>query len=416
MSTDPPDQRAEEPAQRSPVRLDLADYGVLAGYLLLAAGFGYLSIESDLRTPPAGLLLLGALGVASLLIRPRRPVGSFAVAIALLLATFAVGSGAEAVLALPALYRAGAAHSARRAWAMLGIASCAGVAAALVLAIRVRIGPPLLGLTPRIGVETWVSEWLSTAAVFLGIALIITLLGINVGHRRRLIAALVERADQMQRERDQQASIAGALERERIAREMHDVIAHSLSVMIALADGAHATAPQRPEESRQVISRVAETGRRTLGEVRRLLTTVHEGDRAGASLAPPAPALGIEQLPALVDEFRAAGLPVRLQQRGALEPGATLGLTVYRIVQESLTNVLRHAHDVRDVLVRVLVGAGEVTVLVEDTSSPALPVTDPGRGLVGIQERAAFYDGHVSAGPQPRGGWRVAVRLPLEDR
>lgn len=328
MSADPPEQRAHEPAQRSPARLDLVDHGVLAGYLLLAAGFGYLSLESDLRTPPAGLLLLGVLGTASVLIRPRRPVLSF-------------------------------------------------------------------------------------AALFLGIALIITLLGINVGHRRRLIAALVERADQMQRERDQLASIAGAHERERIAREMHDVIAHSLSVMIALADGAHAAAPQRPEESRQVIGRVAETGRRTLGEVRRLLTTVREGDGAGT---PPAPALGIEQLPALVDEFRAAGLPVRLQQRGTLEPGAALGLTVYRIVQESLTNVLRHAQDVRDVLVRVLVGAGEVTVLVEDTSSPALPVTDPGRGLVGIQERAAFYAGHVSAGPRAGGGWRVAVRLPLEER
>lgn len=413
MSADPPEQRAHEPAQRSPARLDLVDHGVLAGYLLLAAGFGYLSLESDLRTPPAGLLLLGVLGTASVLIRPRRPVLSFAAAIVLLPATFAVGSGAEAVLPLPALYRAGSAHSARRAWAMFGISSFVGVVAALVLAIRVRIGPPLLGLAPRIGTETWVSEWLSTAALFLGIALIITLLGINVGHRRRLIAALVERADQMQRERDQLASIAGAHERERIAREMHDVIAHSLSVMIALADGAHAAAPQRPEESRQVIGRVAETGRRTLGEVRRLLTTVREGDGAGT---PPAPALGIEQLPALVDEFRAAGLPVRLQQRGTLEPGATLGLTVYRIVQESLTNVLRHAQDVRDVLVRVLVGAGEVTVLVEDTSSPALPVTNPGRGLVGIQERAAFYAGHVSAGPRAGGGWRVAVRLPLEER
>jgi len=413
VSTNPPAQRADEPAERSPARLDLADYGVLAGYVLLAAGFGYLCLESSLRTPLWGLLLLGAAGVATVLIRPRRPGVSFAVALALLLLTFAIGSGAEAVLALPALYRAGAAHSARRAWTGFAVASVAGVIAALILTVRVRIGPPLLGLAPRSGTETWVSEWLSTAAVFLGIALIITLLGLNVGHRRRLIAALVDRADQMQRERDQQASIAGALERERIAREMHDVIAHSLSVMIALADGAHATAQQRPEESRQVIGRVAETGRRTLGEVRRLLTTVGESD---GPAAPQPPALGIDQLPELVDEFRAAGLPVRLQQRGALEPGATLGLTVYRIVQESLTNVLRHAHEVRDVLVRVLVGTDEVTVLVEDTSAPARPATDPGRGLVGIQERAAFYDGRVSAGPRPGGGWRVAVRLPLEER
>lgn len=281
------------------------------------------------------------------------------------------------------------------------------VAIGLAMVVAKVVGTLAEGYSP--GETSAQFEWTLAAAGVVVATLVGWLRASRTAEHQRRAEAAQARAE-AEAARVNEARLA---ERERIAREMHDVIAHSLSVMIALADGAHAAAPQRPEESRQVIGRVAETGRRTLGEVRRLLTTVREGDGAGT---PPAPALGIEQLPALVDEFRAAGLPVRLQQRGTLEPGATLGLTVYRIVQESLTNVLRHAQDVRDVLVRVLVGAGEVTVLVEDTSSPALPVTDPGRGLVGIQERAAFYAGHVSAGPRAGGGWRVAVRLPLEER
>ena len=105
-----------------------------------------------------------------------------------------------------------------------------------------------------------------------------------------------------------------------------------------------------------------------------------------------------------------------MEQRGRLDAEAVVGLTVYRIVQESLTNVLRHAREVREVLVRLLLGEDEVTIMVEDVSAPAAPATSPGRGLVGIRERAAFYDGHVHAGPRAGGGWRVVVRLPVEER
>lgn len=407
-----------EPHERGPraplVRLDLGDVAVLIGYLSLAIGFGYLSVESSLRTPLWGLLLLGAGGIATVLARGRRPALSFAAALVLLLLTFCIGSGAEAVLVLPTLYRAGTTRSARQAWAALALAAPTGVAAALLLSFRVRLGPPLLGLAPRAAVEDWPTDWLSTAALFLGLALITTLLGINVGHRRRHIAGLVERAEQLRRERDQQISIAGAAERERISREMHDVIAHSLSVMVALADGAQASAALRPEESQRAIGRVAETGRRTLGEVRRLLETVREGE--GTAPPPPPASSGLEQLPSLVEGFRDAGLPVRMELRGRLEAEAVLGLTIYRIVQESLTNVLRHAREVRTVLVRVLVAEDEVTLLVEDTSAPTRPSATPGRGLVGIRERAAFYGGHVRAGPRAGGGWRVEVRLPVDER
>lgn len=391
-----------------------ADVVILLVYVPLAVALGYLSLESSLRAPAWAIVLLGLAGVTAVLVRPRHPGAAFAATLVLLPLTAAAGSMAEAFLVLPALYRAGVTRSARQAWASFGLVSGVAVITALVLALRTRLGPPLLGLSPRAAVEDWPLDWLSLTLLFLAFTLITALLGINIGHRRRHIAALVERAEQMKRERDQQASIAAALERARIAREMHDVIAHSLSVMIALADGAQASASQQPEESQRAIGRVAETGRRTLGEVRRLLGPVR-GEEGSAQSSSPA-AHGVEELPALVEEFRSAGLPVRLERRGELDPGAVIGLTIYRIVQESLTNALRHARGVRSVLVRVLIGADEVTILVEDTSAPALPAADPGRGLVGIRERAAFYDGHVTAGPRAGGGWRVAVRLPAENR
>ncbi|GAA4531406.1 histidine kinase [Brachybacterium paraconglomeratum] len=411
MST-PPD--ADRLLTTPVVRWGRTDVVILPAYLLLAIALGFLSLESSLRAPAWAIMLLGLAGVTTVLVRPRHPGAAFTAMLVLLPLTAAVGSMAEAFLVLPALYRAGVTRSARQAWACFGLTSVVAVIAALVLALRTRLGPPLLGLAPRAAVEDWPLDWFSLTLLFLAFTLITALLGINIGHRRRHIAALVERAEQMKRERDQQASIAAALERERIAREMHDVIAHSLSVMIALADGAEASASQHPEESQRAIGRVAETGRRTLGEVRRLLGPVRGLEGSGQSSLPAT--LGVEELPALVEEFRAAGLPVRLECRGELDPGAVIGLTIYRIVQESLTNVLRHAREVRGVLVRILIGADEVTILVEDTSAPALPATDPGRGLVGIRERAAFYDGHVTAGPRAGGGWRVAVRLPAENR
>ena len=397
-------------------RIELVE---LATYLALAAGFGYLSVESELVTPPWAIALLGVGGIATVLLRRRHPGAARVAVPVLLLLSAACGTGAEAVLACFALLRAGVGLSARRAWAAFGVVAGAGTAAALVLALRLRSGPPILGLAPREDRTAWPLDWLSLAAVFIGVALIATLVGVNAGHRRRHVASLVERAEQMRRERDQQADIARGLERERIAREMHDVIAHSLSVMIALADGARAAAPGKPEEARQVIGQVADTGRRTLGEVRRLLGRVRDGAEPQAD----APLLGLAQLPALVDQFSAAGLPVRLESSVRLEQDSAVGLTVYRIVQESLTNVLRHAREVRDVLVSVESGAGEVTILVEDRSAPVRAADPgasgsgaPGRGLLGIRERGALYDGRVETGPLIDGGWRVFVRLRTGER
>lgn len=394
----------------TPRRSDLV---ALGAYSAVSLGLGYLSLESSLTTPAWALVTLFVAGIATILVSHRHPLVAFIAVIALLPLSFAGGSGAEAVLVVGSLYRCGVDLRPRHAWTAFAATAVSGTLAALVLAIRVRLGPPLLGLAPRVDLDAWPLDWLGIASVVVAVSLMSTLVGLNVGHRRRELRALVERAEQMRRERDQEAHIAAALERERIAREMHDVIAHSLAVMVAVADGAQASAAARPEESRRAIGRVAETGRRTLVEMRRLLTTVRgEGDPVDRQ---PTQAT-MERIPSLVEESRIAGLPVRLEQTGVIDADAVVGLTVYRIVQEALTNVLRHARDVQDVVVRISITDEEVSILVEDRSASAPPIVDPGRGLVGIRERAAFYDGHVEAGPRPGGGWLVFVRLQTENR
>ena len=390
------------------------DAVAIGGYLVLAVGFGYLSLEPPHDSPFWVMALLLGGGIGSLLVRRRWPRIAFAAALALMLVSFVAGTAAEAILVVISLLTAGIVHSARAAWLWLAATVLAAAAGAAILSHRIRFGPALWGtILPsptRDPVEGWVNVFVLSGAT----AVIVTLLGLNIGHRRRHLAALVERSEQMKRERDQQASIASARARERISREMHDVIAHSLAVMIAMADGAEAMAVRRPQESREAIGRVAETGRRTLDEVRRLLRTVREED--GSLLPGQDPQPGIAQVPALIEQFRASGLQVRLELSGSVRDDAVLGLTVFRIVQESLTNVLRHARGVRDVLVRLDLADEEVTILVEDTSDPATPSTDPGRGLVGVRERVAIYDGSVQTGPRGGGGWRVFVRLPLEER
>ena len=386
---------------------------VLAVYVAASVLLGYLSLESSLRTPVWSLLVMFAAGLAAITLWKRRPFVAFIVVLVLLPVSFFCGSGAEAILVCAGLYGIGAQGHTGRAWTAFAPALASDLVAALALALRIRFGPPFLGLAPRVDIDAWPTDWFSGAGVAAVVVLVFTLFGVNVGHRRRELRALRERAEQLRRERDQEAHIAAALERERIAREMHDVIAHSLAVMIAVADGAQAAAVSRPEESRRAIGRVADTGRQALVEMRRLLHVVR--DDGGTSLSASMPP-GIEQLPALIQESRDAGLPIRLQQTGTLASDAVVGLTVYRIVQEALTNTLRHARGVRDVLVALSFMDDETSVLVEDRSDVAQPVTDPGKGLVGIRERAAFYDGQVEAGPRPGGGWRLLVRLRTEQR
>ena len=239
--------------------------------------------------------------------------------------------------------------------------------------------------------------------------------------RRETLLAWRDRAERLEVERDQQAQIATAAERARIAREMHDIVAHSLSVVVAQADGGRYAAQADPEAAGRALGTIAETGRAALADMRRLLGVLRTegGVRAGdgdpgapAELVPQPAAQDIE---GLVEGMRASGMAVSLVRMGSprpLPPGA--GLTAYRIAQESLTNVLRHAGPEPAVTVLVQWAPTALLLEVTDDGRGAAAVSDgAGNGLVGMRERAAMFGGSVAAGPRPGGGFRVRAELPL---
>lgn len=237
-------------------------------------------------------------------------------------------------------------------------------------------------------------------------------IGNNVSTRRAYLASVEDRAARLERERDQQVLLAAAAERARIACEMHDVVAHNLSVMIALADGAGYVAGEQPQRASGAMAQVSATGRQALAEMRRLLGVLREGESEGDLALAPQP--GLAQIEPLADQVRAAGLPVRLETSGTPgELGQGAELTVFRLVQEALTNTLKHADPDARATVKLSYEPDAIDVEVLDDGKPAdpAPAGDGGQGLAGMRERVAVYGGAVEAGPRADGGWRVHARL-----
>ncbi|WP_122816116.1 sensor histidine kinase [Nocardioides pantholopis] len=227
--------------------------------------------------------------------------------------------------------------------------------------------------------------------------------------RAAYVAALVERGEQIAREARQQVELAATEERARIAREMHDVVAHGLSVIVVQADGARYAAEHDPQVAPRTLETIAATGREALTEMRRLLGLLRTD---GATGTRPQPRLG--DIAVLVAETQASGvaLQARLPDPAAEVPPG-VALTAYRVVQEALTNVRKHAGPGVRTRVEVAVGP-ELTVLVEDDGRGAASLDDGrGLGLVGMRERVAVHDGELEAGPRPAGGYRVSARIPL---
>ena len=261
----------------------------------------------------------------------------------------------------------------------------------------------------------WGESALATLASLSGVVVAAFVSGLYVRARRAQVASLVERAAQLEFERDQQALLAAAAERARISREMHDVLAHSLAVVISLANGATAKLGRDPEQSREALESISELGRQALADIRRLLVVLRTADGAAAR----APQPGIEEIAALVDHAASAGFAAALTVRGDPAPvPAGLALSAYRIVQEAITNAVKHAE-------------GATTVAVELTWTPRcleIAVTDDGHGhgrsagspdgfgLRGMRERAALYGGTATAGPGQDGGWAVTATIPVTGR
>jgi signal transduction histidine kinase len=252
--------------------------------------------------------------------------------------------------------------------------------------------------------------WKSTLpfAIMIGA---IWLSGLYISTRRKYTLSLEERARRLERERDAQAEVAAAAERARIARELHDVIAHSISVMVIQADGAAYTVDADAARARRAMEAIGATGRQALTEMRRMLGVLREND-GQATLAPQP---GVEQLTDLVEQIRTAGLPVDFTVDGdplSLPTGQELA--IYRIVQEALTNVMKHAGPMATARVALHYGDRAIEVRIRDDGRGATFTDGRGHGLVGMRERAAVYGGDVSAEPAPGGGFQVIARLPVK--
>ncbi|MGQ4574881.1 sensor histidine kinase [Dermabacteraceae bacterium P7006] len=229
--------------------------------------------------------------------------------------------------------------------------------------------------------------------------------------KRSQLVLAEERAKQAERERSQSAELAVAAERSRIAREMHDVVAHSLSVIIAQADGGIYAAAYKPEKATQALQTIADTGREALSDMRGLLGVLRQNEETSYGPQP-----GLETLPELIERVRAAGVPTQLRLQGdpAMVPQA-LALSAFRVCQEALTNVMKHAGEGASALVEVDIAADTLTIIVTDDGQGYDPHSDGrGHGLNGVRERLSAYGGTLETGPLPRGGFRVRALFPLQ--
>jgi signal transduction histidine kinase len=239
--------------------------------------------------------------------------------------------------------------------------------------------------------------------------LAVWVVGFLVGRKFEEADEARERAARLERERAAEARAAVAEERARIARELHDVVGHSVSVMTVQASGVRRLLREDQQREREALLIVERTGREALAEMRRMVGVLRRPEEAPAL----APQPSLEHLDRLVDQAREAGLPVDLRVEGeAVELSAGVNLTAYRLVQEGLTNALKHAHATRaEVLVNY--GEGTVEVTVSDDGHGVGNGDGGGHGLVGIRERVSVYGGELDAGPQPGGGYRLRARLPV---
>jgi signal transduction histidine kinase len=236
------------------------------------------------------------------------------------------------------------------------------------------------------------------------------LLGDALRSRRIETARRAEAIERSLREREAQLQAAAADERRHVARELHDIVAHAVSVMVIQAGAARQVVRTSPEEAEESMLAVETTGREAMTELRRFLGALSdEGEAAGLSPQP-----GIGELPALLDRVREAGLPASLEVDGtARSVASSLDVTVYRIIQEALTNALRYARRATT-LVRLSWEPDQLRVEILDDGPATGPADGTGRGLVGMRERATLVGGRLEAGPRVGGGYAVRAWLPLD--
>jgi signal transduction histidine kinase len=355
------------------------------------------ALPRDSTRMHAAELVVLMISVAPLVVRRIWPVPVFGwILVAAVAAGLWTSSAVDGLALLIALYTVAAMRPRRDAFVCAGLLEVVAVTALLLYVY---------------------SKWWFDAIFVSGMIAAALGLGLYVAARRAYLVELHDRAERLEREKDQQAALAAAAERARIAREMHDIVAHHLTVMTTLAEAAIATSATSPERATDVMRSVAATGRRALADTRKLLGVLRQrpGQDPGEALQ-PVPDLA--QLDTLIEQVRSAGLDTTLEIHGqAPDMAAGLQLTVYRLVQEALTNTLKHGGAGARARVRLHYLPGELLVDVDDdgSGSPAPAPADAGGGLPGMAERFRAYGGDVQAGPRQPAGWAVSARLPLDD-
>ncbi|MHA7219834.1 sensor histidine kinase [Arthrobacter sp. MDT1-48-3] len=270
----------------------------------------------------------------------------------------------------------------------------------------------LLGVSGSDSVLTTVPLFLILLFFVESLALLAWTMGDLARSRRLTYRALEDRNRRLEVERQQERDLAAADERSHIAREMHDIVAHSLSVIITQADGARYASAHAPEIAVRTLGTIADTGRGSLREMRRLLGVLR-GDESASTR--PLPTL--DDIDSLIQSVRRSGVRIDCRRIGTPRRPLPLGaeLTAYRAVQESLTNVLKHAGSATSTEVSLEYGPRGLTITVDDDGRGAAP--DPatagaGQGIIGMTERVRLYDGTVSAAPRTGGGYRVEAFIP----
>ncbi|WP_406410722.1 sensor histidine kinase [Streptomyces halstedii] len=338
------------------------------------------------RAPEKMLLLAIGTGLAQLLLGVRPDVADFA----LLVITYTVASVGER-------------------WASrLALACCLGAAALSRL---------------RWPQTTETDGWPQTVFVVVVLTVPFVLawvLGDSLRTRRAYFSQLEERAARLEREREAQSKVAVAAERARIARELHDVVAHNVSVMVVQADGAAYVMEASPDQARQALETISGTGRQALAEMRRLLGVLRTGDAPESGEYVPQP--DVEQIEELVGKVRETGLAVDFRIEGTPRPlPSGVELTAYRIVQEALTNTRKHGGPDAGASVRLVYFDDGLGLLVEDDGRGASHelyedggADGAGHGMIGMRERVGMVGGTLDAGPRPGGGFRISALLPLK--
>ncbi len=388
----PPDEitrslfgRGRQMARAHPLAID-----ALVAVVLLAVCTAWL-VQSPFATVRAGIMQAALLAV----IAARRvwPAPVFLLACAIAFAQWLLGFPLLGDVALlVALYTVAAHESRTRALLAAAVLEAGAVMAAARWEPAGTLPRSLLFLTATV-----------VAALFAGL---------TAASGSRYLGWMDERARRLAFERDQQAAIAAAAERTRIARELHDIVSHSLSVVITLADAAAVVSRAEPGRSAEAMSEVSEVGRQALSDMRAMLGVLRTDEPPAGRPQPPQP--GIAQVGELVERIRATGLAVDLAVEGIRFPlGAAAELTAYRIVQEALTNTLRHAAAAH-AWVTISYDEPQVRIWVSDDGRGAtaeIPPAEGGHGIDGMRERAALHGGSLRAGPAAGGGWLVEATL-----